>query len=176
MDEQILHDLCGVMGRTDRKQSQGENMIKFIEESNRIEGILRPPTKAEIVEMEWFMTLPEIKIYDLKKFVSIYQPNAILRDKPYIPGVQVGNHVAPSSGPRITSQLNLILDEALCTTPYLTHQAYETLHPFTDGNGRSGRALWAWQMRNLLGEKAMDVVWQRGFLHSWYYQSLENTR
>ena len=40
-------------------------------------------------------------------------------------------------------------------------------HPFTDGNGRSGRALWLWQMNNHA---------PFGFLHTFYYQTLENSR
>lgn len=56
------------------------------------------------------------------------------------------------------------------STPYDVHQQYETLHPFTDGNGRSGRALWLWQMIRD-GQRA-----QLGFLHTWYYQSLREAR
>ena len=37
-----------------------------------------------------------------------------------------------------------------------------------DGNGRSGRALWLWQMVN---QHNYDM--RLGFLHLWYYQSLQ---
>ena len=49
--------------------------------------------------------------------------------------------------------------------------AYEMLHPFMDGNGRSGRALWAWMMLRL-GQDPFALL----FLHRFYYQTLENSR
>ena len=51
-----------------------------------------------------------------------------------------------------------------------THVEYETLHPFTDCNGRSGRMIWLWQML-----KQDRLVAGLSFLHSWYYSSLENS-
>lgn len=40
-----------------------------------------------------------------------------------------------------------------------------------DGNGRSGRAIWAWMRL-----KENRDPFQLGFLHSFYYESLENYR
>lgn len=151
-------------------------MINFIRESNKIEGILRDPSFDEIEEMHYLMDLKNINVDDLARFVSVYQPNAELRDKKSIPCVRVGNHIAPRSGPDIVAKLNGLLKDLDIITPYKAHHIYETIHPFTDGNGRSGRALWAWHMQKIHGAKYMSVIWKRGFLHSWYYASLAENR
>jgi hypothetical protein len=41
--------------------------------ANRIEGIDRPPTDAEIREHERFVRLERVSISELEQFVSIYQ-------------------------------------------------------------------------------------------------------
>lgn len=138
----------------------------FIIESNRIEGIYRMPTQAELDEFDRFMAQDEITVDDLIQFVSVYQPGAVLREEPGL-NVAVGNHVAPPGGPLVMPQLKTILEHARGkVSPYKCHVLYETLHPFTDGNGRSGRMLWAWQMQDI----------SLGFLHRFYYQALEHSR
>jgi hypothetical protein len=134
----------------------------FVRESNRIEGIATT-SPAEIMAHEEFLTRP-VNVDSLIKLVGILQPNARFRDNPGVSGVRVGNHVAPKSGPEIKTSL-----EAILRNPSIwdQHIQYETLHPFTDGNGRSGRALWLHRM----GGNA-----RLGFLHTFYYQTLENVR
>lgn len=139
----------------------------FVTESNRIEDIHREPTDAEIDEHERFIALDRIAVADLEQFVSVYQPDARLRDMPGL-NVRVGNHYPPPGGPEIRPALEALLTDM--SDPYTTHVRYETLHPFTDGNGRSGRALWAWQMMNAHGRIPL------GFLHTFYYQSLSGAR
>ena len=143
------------------------SVVNFISESNRIEGILRAPTDAEIEEYYRFMALDIVTIEELIQFVSVYQPDAVLRDRPGL-DVQVGGYIAPRGGPEIRERLQKILETPYVPQPYMQayyqHVEYETLHPFTDGNGRSGRMLWAWQ----LGQAP-----KLGFLHTFYYQTLK---
>lgn len=140
---------------------------KFVIESNRIEGIYGA-SKEEIEEFHAFMALKTVTVADLIQFVHIYQPDAVFRDNPSVPGVRIGNHIAPPSSPEIRESLQNILDNKAVNGPWQTHILYEMLHPFTDGNGRSGRMLWAWQM----GYERLDL----GFLHMFYYQTLSNTQ
>lgn len=146
-------------------------LIGWIAESNKIEGIKRPPTDAEIAAHEKFIVLPEVTVDAMREFVSVIAPGKPLRSRTGL-NVYVGNHVPPPGGPEIPARLEDILDDAADGDPYLIHQRYETLHPFMDGNGRSGRVLWLWMMRQRDG---MQFALTLGFLHAWYYQSLQHS-
>ena len=141
------------------------NLTDFIKESNKIEGIFRKPTNRETQASYDFLSLPIIEIQDLQNLVNVYQPGAVLRDKVGL-DVRVGEHTPIKGGSQIRIFLQSILDNMEDYGPFQTHLYYENLHPFIDGNGRSGRMLWAWNM----GVKGFD----RGFLHEFYYQTLRN--
>ncbi len=138
----------------------------FVRESNRIEGILRDPLPSEIVAHEKLLAFPVVTVAALEEFVATIQPGAVLRRKVGM-NVQVGNHIAPSGGPEIEERLGNLLANMNKHGAYKTHLAYETLHSFTDGNGRSGRALWLRQMGGMA---------PLGFLHQFYYQTLDGMR
>ena len=148
----------------------GMDLRDFVTESNRIEGILREPTSGEIIHHKRLLMLSKITIPDMERFVEGVQHGAQLRDLLGM-NVRVGLHLAPAGGPHIAVDLSEILKAASvgASWPYDTHHRYERLHPFTDGNGRSGRVLWLWMMRGI--EQA-----PLGFLHHFYYQALQAGR
>lgn len=136
--------------------------IKFVTESNLIEGIIRDPTFEELDEHNRFVRLIQPTLGDLKQFVNIYEPGVKLRDRDGM-DVFVGEHLPIMGGPAVPQILRQLLDELDTLTPFQAHLRYETLHPFMDCNGRSGRVLWAWQMKNNT---------THNFLHAFYYQAL----
>jgi len=147
----------------------GYKMYQFVLESNAIEGISRKPTGEEIQEYYRFMGLSKVTVTDLKTFVDVYAPGSTLRIDTGN-NVRVSNHLPPKGGPQILVRLQDILDSLIpgdSLSAWQTHHLYESLHPFNDGNGRSGRMLWRWQM-----SEASDL----SFLHHFYYQSLAFVR
>lgn len=147
----------------------------FVAESNRIEGIQREPTSGEVWATGQFVERDSVTSRDLVILVAVFQSGAVLRDEPGL-DVWVGAHRPPPAGPGIPRELERVLAMAnRGRHPYLVHHDYETLHPFSDGNGQSGRALWLWGMRRRT-EREWRQVLALGFLHSWYYQSLDHSQ
>ena len=145
---------------------------RFVEESNKIEGI-HGVAPHELEAHEQLLAKRELKILDLSYFVSQIAEGHVLRNIKGL-NVRVGDHIAPEGGWIVPSTLDTILFGLNSTTPYQTHLAYENLHPFTDGNGRSGRALWLWQHLNTTFGMPGRVK-GLGFLHTFYYETLRES-
>lgn len=148
-----------------------KDLAAFIRESNKIEGYHRVVTDRELEAATAFLQLETITVKDMETIVNVFAPGAKLRDKSGM-DVRVGDYVAPAGRAQIREDLIMLLDLTVNeTSPHFTHHQYETLHPFMDGNGRSGRMLWLWMML-----REGIYVPERLFLWTWYYQSLEASR
>ncbi len=148
-------------------------LVKFVDESNRIEGLHfdLESLHEQVPFYRDFLNLAVVRVGDLVNFVRDIQPDAKMRSEAGM-DVMVGSHRPWPGGPYIEKFLQEILDRAnKGTDPYEIHCDYEDLHPFMDGNGRSGRMLWLWQMVN-----QQNYSLERGFLHQFYYQTLGNWR
>jgi len=138
-----------------------DDILNFVRESNEIENIKREPTQQEIEELQRFSALPLISINEIIKFVQVYEPAAKLRDSYDCHNVRIGKYIPPFSGPEIRDKLEELL--LLEKDPYDFHIKYEKLHPFTDCNGRSGRAIWLWFTKNI----------EEGFLKPFYLETVK---
>ncbi len=149
------------------------NVIRYIKESNKIEGLLHEPTSGDLHEWVRFMELDEVSIRDLEKFVMIHTgAENRLRDRTSDNHMIGGRHM--TGGPQIIMHLDELLEDVNLhrINPFHAHCAFELLHPFTDGNGRSGRMLWHWHMAKVYPDTYNSRL-RIGFLHRFYYQTLQ---
>lgn len=141
------------------------NLTDFVTESWAIEGI--PLDAAETERMVAihadFLSRGYVNADDVVRLALRICPHAYLRYG-YGMNVTVGTHMSPPGGPGIFNELAGLLSEAHEITPYELHERFECLHPFMDGNGRTGRLLWLWRR----GGKMLAP----SFLQQWYYDSL----
>lgn len=152
-----------------------KKLLKLIKESNTIEGILREPIDLEVDCHFEILEATELNNALIKNFVWDIAGAKMRCQEGMDVCLHDGSrvvHSPPPGHPGMSNKLATVLAMANDNDdPYEVHQIYESLHPFMDGNGRSGRVIWAWMM--LQQEKPF---WDRGFLHTWYYQSLSANR
>lgn len=140
----------------------GEPLVNFLRESLAIEGIHRDPTPKEIAATETFLKGP-LSVDAVIALQAVYAPGKPLRDRTGM-DVRVGAHIPMRGNPDMRDHLEHVLNNA---DPWSLHVAFEVLHPFMDGNGRTGRAIWAAMMIET-GQNPFAL----SFLHRFYYQTL----
>ncbi len=146
----------------------GENVLTtFLRESLGIEGIHRDPTQAEIDATSAFLD-GDMSADAVIALQAVYAPGKPLRDRHGM-NVRVGGYVAPPGNRDMRETLSRCVAD--WEDPWTQHVAFEMLHPFMDGNGRAGRAVWAWAMIRT-GQDPFAL----SFLHRFYYQTLAAER
>ncbi len=158
---------------------RSHELQRFVQQSNYIEGIFRAPLERELEAHDKLLAVDVLSVRDLRAFTRRVQPGAVLRDQPGLDVFIRGAEHRPIPGgwqiePCLRHLLNAQPGEEGWPSSrdqfaYQRHVRFETLHPFTDGNGRCGRALWLHDMGGL-SPAMLD------FLHLFYYQALDAFR
>jgi len=147
-----------------------DKLLEFARDSNLIERV--DDERADLAHaaaLKKLLAQEDVRIEHLDEFVKGVEPQAFLRTAPG-QDVAIGGRLGLDPL-QVTQALRDLLADIQChhVGPWEAHARYEAIHPFIDCNGRSGRALWLWQMM-WVEESGWDF--QFGFLHFWYYQSL----
>jgi hypothetical protein len=148
-------------------------ILNFIVESFAIEGLnyhaLSPSQKDNVLNAHTrFFQDDPLTLDSLKDFVAYVEPKAQLRTTPG-QDVTVAEHVPMRGGEQVKHALIALLQQASTDrrprniVAFDYYWRYLYLHPFTDCNGRSARALWA-HLRGGIGEE--------GFLAQFHYNAL----
>lgn len=144
-------------------------LMEFAKESNRIDGITNADDNERMFKkLEAFLKLEKLTIENVCEFNEWGE----LRDREKM-NVWICGKMAPVGGNYIRRSLETLLSNisnhgnTSNVDSYNCHLCFERSHPFMDGNGRTGRAIWLWQM-----VRQHDYDLSLGFLHKFYYQVL----
>lgn len=154
---------------------------ELIRQSNLIEGIVGVPEmdQSEVAWnwlYDWNMPLNHGAICKVQKIITINQTDLRPDQRGYYrdlshTNVRVGNHVPPP-WPDVKARMDNWLEDYQRVTPWEAHADFEFIHPFVDGNGRTGRMLMWWQELKAGGTPTMILAADRAD----YYRRLEKGR
>ena len=149
----------------------------FVKQSWLIEGYDIDGIKLDDAVKEHEVLFFRLKDRDLKSSDAIIsfckEYGGELREKNG-QDVMVGNHRPQKGGMLLRAKYNYFCDAINSVKSeddvVKMHREYEDMHPFTDVNGRSGRAIVYYQMRKISNENSLCLP--GSFLHWWYYKTI----
>jgi Fic family protein len=156
------------------------DMRQHIRESNLIEGIEDPAEVDQSLKAWTYLIgqdqLTHEVVCKTQRLICANQTDLRDDQKGHYRSVsrvnvRVGSYVAPRWH-EVDDLMAEWLDEHDRLSPWLNHVAFESVHPFVDGNGRTGRALYWWDQARA-GEKPRLL--KASERHK-YYRELERAR
>lgn len=157
------------------------NILYFLRESNAIEEVYDDVSLVDsYLAWEYLSKVSTLTVKDLLTVHSILMDNQPIslkhkgdfRDVP----VRIGYSVKSMPKPVIHSLVEDLLDEMNKNVDpsdaVLHHVQFENIHPFIDGNGRTGRLLLNWELVTHLGYNLL--VYKAEEKHEKYYPLFRN--
>jgi Fic family protein len=151
--------------------------IDFLRESNAIEGVFDDDSLQQaIFAWEYLKTVNVLTVHDVLKAHKILMLNQPLQpnEKGYFRRVPVwiaGREAMEWQ--RVPSAVQMWCFEGIRAHPPIDpiqlHVAYENIHPFVDGNGRTGRLFMNWQFVKRLNQPVMVIrADERQLYYNWF--------
>lgn len=126
---------------------------EHIYQSNLIEGIDDPNEDAQSLHA-WYLLRNQPKlthgvIQQVQKMITLNQNDLMPHQRGYYRSVSKVNVVVGDYHPPLSHLVDGMMDNWLLDYeelgPWEAHVRFEKIHPFVDGNGRTGRMLMWWQ-------------------------------
>lgn len=150
-------------------------MEEHIRQSNLIEGIDSPEEdRRSLRAWNWLIKQPYIGTPELKelqrritlkslekRYQGVYRPIQ----------VYVGNHIPPAPAlvpSMMFTWLTHLYQDWKTLSPQLLHIQFESIHPFVDGNGRTGRMLMWWHEIKQGKEPTLIKADERQEYYKWF--------
>lgn len=134
-------------------QEEKFDVVRYIRGSNAIEGIYDEKEVTQSLHAwEYLMGIGEElthkDICNVQKIITLNQQNLQPNQRGYYRGmagnetnVRIGGRLAPDHS-LVVGLMEKWLADVPKMTPLIGHIRFETIHPFVDGNGRTGRMLY----------------------------------
>lgn len=170
-------------------QSEEFDIKRYIRGSNAIEGIYDDAEIEQSLKAWEFLTaqdeLTHGVICKVQKMITINQTNLRPDQRGYYrsmskTNVSVGGRYAPDHS-LVDSLMQGWLEDLPKMQPLIGHVRFESIHPFVDGNGRTGRMIY-WFVCLINGktpkyygiDRAPELTEQQN--REWYYRLFDNKR
>jgi hypothetical protein len=131
----------------------GDWVPDFVRVSNRMAGITREPTPSEISAHRGLLAANALRVENLELFVHHVAEGARVRSEAGAEALSSAEEMTSAEQLKADLATIVLAAQKQAASPQRLHRIYTLLSPFTDGNGRCGRALLMWQIMRA-GERA----------------------